>query len=798
MTHLSRFSPPQVSFSELENHEKTKDPRMDAESLPRPIVTSEMSTSIPIQQYDSDKLSFPPSSTSTFSCIDSGNATFRFARPSTNHFPAWPALQLSVGVPLGCVFQPFAQIGESEEPVPLVHSVDRSDPLRCKTCRGFVNPHFSWPDEGTKMKCNLCGSCEDVPSNYFSPVNGLGIRTDKFTKPELRCGSYDLLPPENSVESSSPPVTIFVIDYSYLSIHSGFFNTVLTTLRDSLTLLPLETEITLILFDEAIHFIKLELSRSGSPSLVSVSDIDDPFVPDPALCVSPHLLTDQLRGVLDQLIANDPLIDNPNRVATCCHAALSVAIDLAADKGGGSVVLFQAGPSKLGVGSIPEFLNIPNLPVHHVDDCQKQFFQEAEKRCREGHVCIDLFACSDSIVKIGLEGVSQLVHRTGGEIQYCNGSDLRYYLIETMTSLKFFNCILRLRVSRGLCIESVDVTQSIRKGIDFVSIPRMSNNSTITCSLSMNESVQQGAALYLQLACLFTRSDGVRLIRVHNVVLTATSHVNHIFKYSDVESLSLLIAKQGISNFIERPKSLVKDYFVQHLVTLLHAYRVHCARNSGSGQLILPDSLKTLPLLISGLLKQCGLRVDPREPPFSDEKVVNFWRLLNMNSRQASFSWVPRIFTVFPLSESSEEGRVTSQGNVILPKAVPGSRTKLSPSKIYLFDRLDTLIFYVGREVPPATVEAIFGKQVSIKQMDPKKSGIMDVEILNPQMHDWVNRIAWIAYALGNKRLKCILASSTVGETKISSLMIEDRIGNEAGYVDWLCQLHKLIQDKID
>jgi hypothetical protein len=47
-------------------------------------------------------------------------------------------------------------------------------------------------------------------------------------------------------------------------------------------------------------------------------------------------------------------------------------------------------------------------------------------------------------------------------------------------------------------------------------------------------------------------------------------------------------------------------------------------------------------------------------------------------------------------------------------------------------------------------------------------------------------------------RLKCAFAASTAGEAKISNLLIEDRLGSEPGYVDWLCSLHRLIQEKIE
>ncbi|CAI9773841.1 unnamed protein product [Fraxinus pennsylvanica] len=47
-------------------------------------------------------------------------------------------------------------------------------------------------------------------------------------------------------------------------------------------------------------------------------------------------------------------------------------------------------------------------------------------------------------------------------------------------------------------------------------------------------------------------------------------------------------------------------------INILHSYRKFCASASASGQLILPEALKLLPLYTLGLLKSCRLRADRR------------------------------------------------------------------------------------------------------------------------------------------------------------------------------------------
>lgn len=805
MMHIAKYPPPLLSYPNEEGaftpQENEAEAKMDPDSLPRPTTLRQTdATNTPVI-FDSERLSYPPSSASSFSCIDSGNTTFRHARLVTHHVPAWPSLYLSSGLPLGCIFQPFAETEGAEEPVSISQPSSGShEPFRCPKCNGFGNPNFIWLDEGRKFKCNLCFVTNDVPNNYYSSINAYGVRADQSSRIELRRGSADLVPSAGSVVTSPAPVMLFVIDSSYLSVHSGFFDTVIRTIRDNISGVPLETEVGIILFDTAINCIKFELSRNGAPALVTVGDVDDPFVPDPTICVSPHLLSDQFLAVLRHFLDYPPK-GNPNRVATCANAAVAVATDIAAERGGGTVTVFQAGPCKVGYGCVPDRQSTQEAAetVYSVDPQQESFTRSTERKCKQNNVCLDIFACSDSIARIGLEALCKISSRTGGLIHMCSGVDLTARLGVYLQQPKYHNCTLKIRASKGLQVETVDVSNSTQTGIDSVSICRMSPDTSVACIFSVSEALEQHQPVYLQLVCLYTRSDGARLIRVHNVTMKPTAQISHAFKFADMEALGLLMARHAISTHMEKSKRSIKETVVRALVTILHAYRISCASASPDGQLILPDSLKTLPLMLSGFLKQPGIRSDVALP-HGDERVVSFYRLKQMNCRELVYTLLPRIFCVYPLTD----GAGLLEGNKLeMPAPVAASRAKFVPTRIYLFDRFDTMMFYVGKEVAPAVLESLFGKEVAAKQMDPRKSTLMDVKVRDDSVVslEWVNRIGWIVHALDcgrGKRLKCVLSSSSSGEAKISNLLIEDRHGTEAGYVDWLCHIHRLIQEKIE
>ena len=54
-----------------------------------------------------------------------------------------------------------------------------------------MNPFCKFSSDGHSYTCNLCGATNDVPSFYYSTVDGQGRRFDSLERPELSHGTYD-------------------------------------------------------------------------------------------------------------------------------------------------------------------------------------------------------------------------------------------------------------------------------------------------------------------------------------------------------------------------------------------------------------------------------------------------------------------------------------------------------------------------------------------------------------------------------------------------------------------------------
>lgn len=66
--------------------------------------------------------------------------------------------------------------------------------------------------------------------------------------------------------------------------------------------------------------------------------------------------------------------------------------------------------------------------------------------------------------------------------------------------------------------------------------------------------------------------------------------------------------KRAAQQLTKTPISTLRDKITESCVDILYKYRKYCATNCHSGQLILPEALKYLPLYTLAAIKSNGLR----------------------------------------------------------------------------------------------------------------------------------------------------------------------------------------------
>jgi protein transport protein SEC24 len=130
--------------------------------------------------------------------------------------------------------------------------------------------------------------------------------------------------------------------------------------------------------------------------------------------------------------------------------------------------------------------------------------------------------------------------------------------------------------------------------------------STFLGTFVYDGGVQEDEGMYVQLAILYTDNRRRRLVRVHNLCLRASSNHTRIFRGADLDAVAYAMVTQAAERAFTKPLSAdrgPRDHIKITACDMLYSYRLYCSSHSPRGQLILPDSLKLLPLYCLGILK---------------------------------------------------------------------------------------------------------------------------------------------------------------------------------------------------
>lgn len=194
---------------------------------PEQIPSVPRSRDIPAQYYFNHvyptmERHIPPPATIPFMAHDQGNSSPKFARLTLNNIPSTPEFLSSTALPLGLVLQPLAQLDPGEHPIPVLDFGDAGPP-RCRRCRAYINPFMMFRSGGNKFVCNMCTFPNEVPPEYFAPVDSSGTRVDRTQRPELMMGTVEfLVPKEYWVKEPVGLRWLFLIDVSQEAVTRGF------------------------------------------------------------------------------------------------------------------------------------------------------------------------------------------------------------------------------------------------------------------------------------------------------------------------------------------------------------------------------------------------------------------------------------------------------------------------------------------------------------------------------------------------------------------------------------------------
>jgi hypothetical protein len=170
---------------------------------------------------------------------------------------------------------------------------------------------------------------------------------------------------------------------------------------------------------------------------------------------------------------------------------------------------------------------------------------------------------------------------------------------------------VKLRTSVGLRVDKIiapGVQNPHRGEVELCGVDRF---TTLMFNIMHESPLKEEERVHYQLAVLYTSPDRQRKIRVHNMNTIATHKPTIVFRNSDIEAVVVSLMKEAVDRALSSPLSEepagARCFLDNAVANALLKYRLNCSPQSPKGQLVLPDSLKVLPVFTLAMLKHPAL-----------------------------------------------------------------------------------------------------------------------------------------------------------------------------------------------
>ena len=737
-------------------------------------------------------------------------------------FPASAAVRAKYGLPLAAVVRPLAPppppslLGnQTHEAVPVVN-FGAAGVVRCRRCRTYINFAVIITDGGRRWRCNVCQLLNDIPPEYYAPLDANGRRIDIQQRPELCCGSVEFVAPsEYMVRPPQPPVYVFVLDVSYAAVASGTLATAVESVRDCLDVLPRDgrTRVGLLTFSTQVTYYALPAGETGEPRIVVVPDVDDVFLPSPEDVLvnleDARPAVDRLLGKLLQLHPPTSSSFAPSAVEAAAQggalgSAIAGAFYLMQHWGGKMVVVAASRPT-IGMGKLRDRDDVHAFFTER--ECRLLLPEDGQYKRRavdftRAQVSVDLYLTPPAGAYVDVASLSSLAKYTGGEFLHLPGFDasrdgprLRRALARNLSRETGFEAVFRLRASNGVRCARFH-GRFFTRSTDLLALPNVDADKTYVVELGYEESQVLGKHLCAQSALLYTTSGGERRIRVHTVVLPITSSPHDLFRSADVNATVNALAHQLIEHCVHRKPESARRAVVDRVVDMLVKYRQLLGSAAASStQLLLPDALRCLPLYTLGMVRSAVL------------------------SRDAAMVAAMRTDCKAALLQALDNGSVSTLMAFAYPncvrledgQGVRASMGALQGQGLVLIDNGFEVVVWVARDVAPSLLTALVSDDVARVMLaqpapthppPPKLLGEALLSLpLEPESDRGV-RMRRLVHAVLAARTDAapsvsIVRQDTPAEARVHAMMVEDHGASELGYAEFLATVQRQVQQRL-
>lgn len=642
------------------------------------------------------------------------NGDFEHIRSSLNVVPTSNSLLKKSKLPFSLVIRPYTSLQNATDPPKVT-----SDTIicRCRRCRSYINPFVTFNEQAHRWKCNFCGLNNDVPQQFDWDA-ARNMRADRYNRTEMNYGVVEFVaPPEYMVRAPQPPVYIFILDVSAHAVQNGLLATAARTILENLDRIPNKddrAQVAFIAVDSSLHYFHIPDNASqAEPSLLVISDLDDPFLPLPSgllVNLSGHRASiEKLLSGLSEMFASN--VNSNNALCSALKAAQKMIGNL-----GGKIVCLTASLPNVGVSKLEMREDRKLLGTSKEStllQTASSFFKSFAIECNRTQVSIDMFLFAHQYQDVA--SLSNLPRFTGGQTYFYPGWSaaraedaikFAHELGEHLSMEISLESVLRVRSSSELRINAF-YGNFFNRSSDLCSFPSTPRDQSYVVEVAIDDTITKPSVCF-QVAVLHTTSDGERRIRVINLVLPTSSVLQDIYASADQLSIMAYWTHKAIERALSHGLQDARDTIQAKLYDVLSTYKKDLMTTNvgGSAPLQFCANLRMLPLLVNALVKNVGFRKSVQIP--TDMRSAALCLLGTLPVKYLIKYLHPDFFSLFDMPD--EAGLPNEEtGEIVLPPKINLSGERLVPHGLYLIDDGQTMFIWVGRDVVPQLCLDAFG-----------------------------------------------------------------------------------------
>ncbi|CAF0738073.1 unnamed protein product [Didymodactylos carnosus] len=759
--------------------QQSQQQRIDPDMIPNVVQVLEQMQEKTQEPFITNTLGvLPPLVATNFICQDQGSCNPRFIRATTYSVPNAADMIKQSHIPVALAISPLASL-RSEELEPPITNFGDIGPVRCHRCKAYMCSFMQFIDGGKRFICAFCNQCTDVGTEYFNHLDHNGRRLDWYQRPELCLGSYEILATKQYCKDEKwpeAPAFIFMIDVSYSSVRSGLLHFICQILKDELlNYLPKDknaetstVRVGFATFDKQLHFYNIK-NTLGQPQMMIVSDLEEVFMP---LLDGFLALPDESRNVINSLLDQIPqTFAHTQETETILGPVIQAGIE--ALKGAGRVGKLYIFSTTLPIAVAPgKLANRDDKKLLGTDKEKiilapvNNFYTKLGEECAQNGCAVDLFVFPNNY--LDLATIGEVCRISGGQMYKFNyfsvendGERLLNELKRNFQRTTVFDALMRVRTSTG--IRPIDFLGNFyMTNATEMTFGSIDSDKSVCVELKHDDKLPTETNTFIQVALLYTSISGQRRLRILTLGLTVTAAYTSLYPGCDLDAVMNYTAK-----------------VVNQAANMLACYRKNCAQSTTAGQLILPETLKLLPIYVTALIK-CDALIGTQTVT-TDDRSWLIHKIMAMDVKSTFAYLYPRIFALHNIEEDT------------IPPMIRCSYERFSETGAYVLENGLVMYIWLGSQINPTVIQCLFGVP-SLSQVEAEKCKILD---LDNQISKNVRNLLNYIRNDRNSHLKLFIVHQRDSiEPFFKNYLIEDKgFTGGASYVDFLYHLHREIRN---